>query len=215
MALAVVMEALLTGCATTPKETPEQAYQRFKREEFVLYATTGTNASVPLLALQVRDVTLDGQVMLIHPSSPWANAIRNAITNLFTELQDRHVFRQDREDSTGERASLNCRGALTFIETTHLHGGSLAKGALVAGLTLGILDNSPVKFDLQSTLDLQLTRQDGVGHRYAVTNTVTGENRKRDNGAGWSAARVRANALNVTSLAGKMSDDNPFYAGQR
>src|SRR5947208_1573673 len=133
MALAVVMEALLTGCATTPKETPEQAYQRFKREEFVLYATTGTNASVPLLALQVRDVTLDGQVMLIHPSSPWANAIRNAITNLLTQLQDRHVFGQNKDQLTGEGVSPHFRGFLTFTEKTHLHGGSLAKGALVAG----------------------------------------------------------------------------------
>jgi hypothetical protein len=206
---ALIAVLLVAGCATT--ETPRQGYERFKREEYVLFAT---NASVPLLALSVREVTLDGQVMLVQPTSPWANAIRHAITNLFTGLAAREILPVGTSQLASPPGSPYYRGALTFTEKTRLHGGSVAKGALVAGLTLGIVGNSAVKFDLESALDLQLTRYDGNQRQYATTNTVTGENRPRDNGAGWSAARLRANSLNVNSLAAQIADDKPFYAAR-
>ena len=205
----------LAGCATTGREAPEQAYERFKREEFALFAPRISNSPVPVLSLRVQEVTLDGQVMLIHPTSVWANEIRNAVTNFFTALQDRHVFSNDLRPPTSSGPTAPAyRATLTFTEKTHLHGGSVAKGALVAGLSLGIFGNSAVKFDLDSEMKLQLTRENGLSREYVVTNTVSGENRPHDNGAGWSAARVRANTINVKVLAEKMEADKAFYAGQ-
>ena len=95
-------------------------------------------------------------------------------------------------------------GSVTYVSATPSLGS--CSGTTTVTCNLGTMSNGA-----QATVSL-IVRPTTAG---TVTNTVTGENRKRDNGAGWSAARVRANALNVTSLAGKMSDDNPFYAGQR
>lgn len=199
------------GCATISRETPEQAYERFKAEEYVLHRGAD-NQVTPLLSLRVWEVTLDEQRMLIHPNSLWANQIRNAITNLFTALQERQAIHGEAPRATESPREALFRGTLTFREKAHIHGASLAKGALVAGLSLGILGNSAVTFDLESNLELEIRDRGGKVRQYLATNTVTGQNRPRDNGAGFSAARVRANSVNVDSLVEKIVQDKVFYA---